>query len=71
MDKNNVLNSVQNLIEEDDPNNPFDSPKEQLERRKMHLEEEYHKIRTINRKLWFGLWLYRFMNTRQKESVCN
>jgi hypothetical protein len=64
MDKLNVLSSVQELLELQDPENPFNSPKDQLNRRKVHLEEEYYKIKTLNRKLWFGLWLYKFMNTR-------
>ena len=69
MDKLNVLSSVQELLETQDPENPFNSPRDQLNRRKVHLEEEYYKIKTLNRKLWFGLWLYKFMNTRAEAKV--
>jgi len=58
-----LLSSVQSLINSTDSSNPFNSPSKLLKHKTQSLEDEYTSLRILNRKLWFGIWLYKFLNT--------
>lgn len=57
-----ILATVQSLLESTDPDNPFGSPSKKVKAKVQSLQEEYTNLRVLNRKLWFGLWLYKFIN---------
>lgn len=57
-----ILSSVQSLLESTDSDNPFGSPSKKIKAKVQSLQEEYTNLRVLNRKLWFGLWLYKFIN---------